>query len=133
MNGEMLSKIVLTIMFIAVTITEVYLSHQNGKDSCAASKSLSTCLHLSEAVIRIGAHIISFAVMMFLACWVCGGCKVYQLRMMTAVVVALWAIMDEVTKPMLKNERHCSVKDIGWNVVGCVVGFGLWMIWRMLL
>ena len=124
------SKIVLIIMFIAVTITEVYLSHQNGKDSGAASKSLSTRLHLSEAVIRTGAHIISFAVMMFLACW---GCRVYQVRMMTAVVVALWAIMDEVTKPMLKNERHCSAVDIGWNVVGCVIGYGLWMICRMIL
>ncbi len=132
MNSEVLSKIVLTIMFIAVTITEVYLSHQNGKDSGAASKFLSTHFYLSEAVIRTGAHIISFAVMMFLACWVCGGCKEYQVRMMTAVVVALWAIMDEVTKPMLKNERHCSVKDIGWNLVGCVIGFGLWMIMLLL-
>lgn len=66
MNGEVLSKVVLTIMFIAVTITEVYLSHPNGKDSGSASKSLSTRLHLSEAVIRTGAHIGFFAVMMFL-------------------------------------------------------------------
>lgn len=128
MNGEVFSKIVLTIMFIAVTITEVYLSHQNGKDSGAASKSLSTRLHLSEAVIRTVAHIGFFAVMMFLILLVCGGCKVYQVRMMTAVVVALWAIMDEVTKPMLKNERHCSVKDIGWNLLGIAVGYGVWIV-----
>ena len=114
MHCEVLSKIVLTIMFIAVVIAEVYLSHQNGKDSGAASKSLSTRLHLSEAVIRTGVHIISFAVMMFLMLLVC---KVYQVRMMTAVVIALWAIMDEVTKPMLKNERHCSVKDIGFMFI----------------
>ena len=68
--------------------------------------------------------------MMFLMLLVC---KVYQLRMMTAVGVALWAIMDEVTKPWMKNERHCSGKDIGWNVLGCVIGLITWMICRMIL
>ncbi len=125
MNGEVLSKIVLTIMFIAVTITEVYLSHQNGKDSGAASKSLSTRLHLSEAVIRTGAHMISFAAMMVLLCLVC---QMYQLRMITSLFVAVWAVMDEVTKPMMKNGRHCSIKDIGWNLLGVAVGGCVWMI-----
>ncbi len=93
MNGEVFSKIVLMTLFIA----EVYLSHQNGKDSGAASKSLSTRLHLSEKILRTGAHIGFFAVMMFLACW---GCKVYRLRMMVAPVsVVIWSVMDEVTKP----------------------------------
>ena len=125
MNGEVLSKIVLTIMFIAVTITEVYLSHQNGKDSGAASKSLSTRLHLSEAVIRTGAHMISFAVMTVLLCLVC---QMYQLRMITSLLATVWAVMDEVTKPMMKNGRHCSIKDIGWNLLGVAVGCGVWMI-----
>ena len=125
MNGEVLSKIVLTIMFIAVTITEVYLSHQNGKDSGAASKSLSTRLHLSEAVIRTGAHMISFAVMTVLLCLVC---QMYQLRMITSLLATVWAVMDEVTKPMMKNGRHCSIKDIGWNLLGVAVGCGVWMM-----
>ena len=97
MNGEVFSKIVLMTLFIA----EVYLSHQNGKDSGAASKSLSTRLHLSEKILRTGAHIGFFAVMMFLACW---GCKVYRLRMMVApVAVVIWSVMDEVTKPLQRN------------------------------
>ena len=129
MNSVQIIKILKVIAFIAVVIIEVYLSHQNGKDSGAASKSLSNRLHLSEAVIRTGAHIGFFAVMMFLALLVC---KVYQLSMMVAVAVAAWAIMDEVTKPMLNNGRHCSLVDIGWNLIGVVVGFGLWLIMRSL-
>lgn len=117
MNGEVLSKIVL-IMFIAVFAVEVYLSHQNGKDSGAASKSLSTHLHLSEKILRTGAHIISFAVMTVLACWVCW---------VMIVAVAVWAVMDEVTKPMLDNGRHCSAVDIGWNALGVAVGCSMWL------
>lgn len=118
------SKIVLTIMFVAVVTAEVYLSHQNGKDSGAASKSLSTRLHLTEIVIRTGAHIISFAVLMFLACLVCGVCQYTQPWMIAAIVI--WSVMDEVTKPMLNNGRHCSVVDIGWNLLGVAVGYGVW-------
>lgn len=57
MNSEALSKIVLMTLFIAVVMAEVYLSHQNGKDSGAASKKLSNRFHISEAVISTGAHI----------------------------------------------------------------------------
>ncbi len=123
MNGEVLSKIVLKIIFIAVFAVEVYLSHQNGKDSGAASKALSTRIHISEKMLRTGAHIISFAVMTVLACLVC--------RVMI-VAVAVWAVMDEMTKPMLDNGRHCSIVDIGWNLLGVAVGFGLWMMITLL-
>ena len=84
MNGEVLSKIVL-IMFIAVFAVEVYLSHQNGKDSGAVSRNLSSCMHISEKMLRTGAHIIFFAVMTVLACWVCW---------VMILVVAVWAVMD---------------------------------------
>ena len=123
MNCEVLSKIVLMTLFIATVLLEVYLSHQNGKDSGAASKTLSSRIHISEKMLRTGAHIISFAVMTVLAC---------QVWKIAPVAVVIWSVMDEVTKPMLKNERHCSVKDIGWNVVGCVIGFGVWMATRSL-
>ena len=125
MNGEVLSKIVLKIIFIAVFAVEVYLSHQNGKDSGAASKALSTRIHISEKMLRTGAHMISFAAMMVLLCLVC---QMYQLRMITSLFVAVWAVMDEVTKPMMKNGRHCSIKDIGWNLLGVAVGGCVWMI-----
>ena len=108
-----------------MTITEIYLSHQNGKDSGAASRSLSTRIHISEKKLRTGAHMISFAVMTVLLCLVC---QMYQLRMVTCLFVAVWAVMDEVTKPMMKNGWHCSLKDIGWNLLGEAVGDSVWMI-----
>ena len=108
-----------------MTITEIYLSHQNGKDSGVASKSLSTRINISEKMLRTSAHTIFFAVMTVLLCLVC---QMYQLRMITSLFVAVWAVMDEVTKPLMKNGRHCSLKDIGWNLLGVAVGGGVWMI-----
>ena len=107
------------VVFIAVTITEIYLSHPNGRDSGAVSRTLSTCIHISEKKLRTGAHMISFAVMTVLLCLVC---QMYQLRMITSLFVAVWSVMDEATKPMVKNGRHCSLKDIGWNLLGVAVG-----------
>ena len=118
-------KIIAVIVFIVVTITEIYFSHQNGNDSGAASKSLSTRIHISEKMLRTSAHMISFAAMMVLLCLVC---QMYQLRMITSLFVAVWAVMDEVTKPMMKNGRHCSIKDIEWNLLGVAVGCSVWMI-----
>ena len=118
-------KVIAVVVFITVIITEIYLSHQNGRDSGAASKSLSTRIHISEKMLRTSAHMISFAAMMVLLCLVC---QMYQLRVITSLFVAVWAVMDEVTKPMLKNGRHCSIKDIGWNLLGVAVGGCVWMI-----
>ena len=41
----MCGKVIAVVVFIAVTITEIYLSHQNGSDFGAASRSLSTRIH----------------------------------------------------------------------------------------
>ena len=80
---------------------------------------------ISEKMLRTGAHMISFAVMTVLLCLVC---QMYQVLMITSLFVAVWAVMDEVTKPMMKNGRHCSLKDIGWNLLGEAVGDSVWMI-----
>ena len=86
-NQELMcGKFIALVIFIAVTITEIYLSHQNGKDSGAASRSLSTRIHISEKMLRTGAHMISFAVMMVLLCLVC---QMYQLRMITSLFVVV--------------------------------------------
>lgn len=110
------------ILFTVVFITEVYLSHQNGNDSGAESRALSKHLHLNERFIRTGAHIGFFVVLtflsLFLSKWLC-------------VAVILWAIIDEATKPLLKNERHFSLKDVGWNVVGIMIGVVAW--WLVIL
>ena len=107
------------ILFTVVFITEVYFSHQNGKESGAESRALSKHLHLNERLIRIGAHIGFFTVLAFLSLliskWLC-------------VAIILWAIIDEATKPLLKNERHFSLKDVGWNVVGIMIGVVAWWL-----
>ena len=38
----------------------------------------------------------------------------------------MWAIIDEATKPLLKNERHFSLKDVGWNMIGIMIGVAVW-------
>lgn len=107
------------ILFTVVFIIEVYLSHQNGRNSGAESRTLSERLHLNEHLIRTGAHIGFFAVLIFLSLfiskWLC-------------VAVILWAIIDEATKQLLKNERHFSLIDVGWNVVGIMIGVVAWWL-----
>lgn len=111
------------ILFTVVFIIEVYLSHQNGKDSGAESRALSKHLHLNERLIRIGAHIGLFSILMFFALF---------LSKWLWVAVTLWAIIDEATKPLLKNEQHFSLKDIGWNMIGVVIGTVVWMLTQWL-
>ena len=82
----MCGKVIAVVVFITVTITEIYLSHQNGRDSGAASKSLSTRIHISEKMLRTGAHMIFFAVITVLLCLFCQMC---QLRMITSLFVAV--------------------------------------------
>lgn len=107
------------ILFTVVFIIEVYLSHQNGKESGAESRAMSERLHLNEHLIRTGAHIGFFAVLIFLALFI---------SPWISIAVVLWAIIDEATKPLLKNERHFSLKDVGWNVTGVVIGIVVWWI-----
>lgn len=107
------------ILFTVVFITEVYLSHPNGKDSGVESKALSKRLHLNERLIRTGAHIGFFAVLIYLSLFI---------SPWISIAVILWAIIDEATKPLLKNERHFSFIDVGWNVVGIMIGVVVWWI-----
>lgn len=111
------------ILFTVVFIIEFYLSHQNGKESGAESRALSKHLHLNERLIRTGAHIGFFAVLIFLSLFI---------SPWISIAVILWAIIDEATKPLMKNERHFSSKDVGWNVVGVVIGTVVWMLTQWL-
>ncbi|MDE5558727.1 MAG: VanZ family protein [Ruminococcus sp.] len=111
------------ILFTVVFIIEVYLSQQNGRKSGAESRTLSEHLHLNEYLIRTGAHIGFFSILMFLALF---------LSKWLWVAAVLWAIIDEATKPLLKNERHFSFIDVGWNFVGVVIGTVVWMLTQWL-
>lgn len=111
------------ILFTVLFIIEVYLSHQNGKKFGAESKALSECLHLNEHLIRTDTHISFCTVLTFLSLFI-------SKRLCVAVV--LWAIIDEATKPLLKNGRHFSLKDVGWNVVGIMTGVVAWKLASLL-
>ncbi|MDE6519937.1 MAG: VanZ family protein [Ruminococcus sp.] len=107
------------ILFTVVFIIEVYLSHQNRRKSGMESRTLSEHLHLNEYLIRTGAHIGFFAVLTFLSLFI---------SPWISIVVILWAIIDEATKSLLKNERHFSLKDVGWNMVGIMIGMVAWKL-----
>lgn len=109
------------ILFTVVFIIEVYLSHQNGRNSGAKSQKIAMSFHINEHLIRTGAHIGFFSILMFLALF---------LSPWISITVVLWAIIAEATKPLLKNERHFSIIDVGWNVVGVVIGMVAWMLTR---
>ena len=107
------------ILFTFVFIIEIYLSHQNGRNSGAESRALLKYLHLNERFIRTGAHIGFFAVLIFLSLFI---------SPWISIAVVLWAIIDEATKPLLKNERHFSIIDVGWNFAGVVIGTVAWWL-----
>ncbi len=108
------------ILFTVVFIIEVYLSHQNGRNSGAESRKIAMSFHINEHLIRTSAHIGFFALLtLFLSKWLC-------------VAAILWAIIDEATKPLLKNERHFSLKDVGGNVVGIMIGMVAWKLAALL-
>lgn len=95
-----------TIMFTVVFIIEVYLSHQNGRNSGAKGKVLSEHLYLNERLIRTGAHIGFFSILMFLA--------LFLSKWLWAAVV-LWAIID-----------------VGWDIVGVIISTVVWMLTQWL-
>lgn len=107
------------ILFKVLFIIEVYLSHQNGKAFGAESRTLSEHLHLNEHIIRTGAHIGFFTVLIFLSLFI---------SLWISIAVILWAIIDEATKPLLKNERHFSLIDVEWNMVGIMIGVVVWRL-----
>ncbi len=107
------------ILFTVVFIIEVYLSHQNGRNSGTKSQKIARSFHINEHLIRTGAHIGFFSILMFLALF---------LSNWLWVAVILWAIIDEATKPLLKNERYFSLIDVGWNMVGIMIGVVVWRL-----
>lgn len=117
------TDIIWIILFILILCLEIFLSHQDGYKSGEESEVLAKILHISNKHIRILAHIVLFAVIMFV------GLKAFKdYKMVITVAVSIWAILDEVTKPLMKNYRHMSIFDIGMNILGVVIGFGLNMV-----
>ena len=113
------------IIFILILIAEIFLSHQNGYKSGEESLAIAKALHLSNQTIRLAAHIILFAIIMFT-----GLMTFPEHTVLVIVAIVLWAVLDEVTKPLLNNFRHTSLFDIGMNLIGVTIGIGCSLIFN---
>ena len=113
------------IFFILILIAEIFLSHQNGYKSGEESLAIAKALHLSNQTIRLAAHIILFAIIMFT-----GLMTFPEHTVLVIVAIVLWAVLDEVTKPLLNNFRHTSLFDIGMNLIGVTIGIGCSLIFN---
>ncbi len=111
----------LKILFVVILGAEVFLSHQDGYKSGDESRRLASVLKLPDRVIRVGAHILFFAMLMVTGLFALPG---YELVVLIAVL--LWTILDEATKPLMHNFRHFSIQDVGWNLLGAMLGAGSW-------
>ena len=114
MDKERMWMAILRILSITWFILEAWLSHTPGERSGKESKSLSAVLHVNESFLRKAAHVVMF---MILAALVAVSFPPWCLWL-----VAGWALVDEVTKPLVPG-RHFSWPDVGLNLLGTAVGF----------
>ena len=114
----MLLKII-TILWLIFMIT---LSHIPGEPSGAESRWLSSMTGVKEGVLRRAAHVVLYLVLAVLATLAWPETQLW----VKCLVLVLIAVADEVTKalPVFKG-RHCSVAEIGLNLLGAAGGLML--------
>ena len=110
-------------MTVLIFLAEAFLSHQGGKESGAESRWLSERTGIREGFLRSIAHVLLFAVL--------AGFSMDAFGTIGLIAAAAWAVVDEMTKPLLHNQRHCSGKDILLNLFGIWIGAGLIVVIRM--
>ena len=108
------------LLFYLILFVEIFLSHQSGDASGSESRKLAASLHLDDRFLRSAAHVVLFAALAFSAAGVYG--------FLGIAGIILWTVTDELTKPMLHNGRHFSWIDVGYNVIGVVIGAVVWKI-----
>ena len=111
---------VLKIAVIVVLLAEIFLSHQSGSSSGMESRWLADRTGIRESFLRSAAHVLIFAVLAALG--------TIGFGWIGLIVIAVWAVLDEVTKPLLRNQRHCSGKDILLNLAGTGIGGAIALI-----
>ena len=107
------------ILFFAVFVIEVCLSHTPGEASGNQSKWLSSMTGVKEGLLRRTAHVILFAALAITAGLAWGWYGVGA--------VFVWALLDEVTKIPIRG-RHFSWLDVGLNLGGAALGMVLWLL-----
>ena len=117
MRQTVIIKLLLFYLFLLI---EIFFSHQSGAASGSESRKLAESLHVDDRFLRSAAHVVLFAALSFSAAGVYG--------FLGIAGIILWALVDELTKPMLHNGRHFFWIDVGYNVVGVVIGVAVWWI-----
>ena len=108
------------ILFFAVFVIEVCLSHARGDVSGKQSKWLSEMTGVKEGLLRRLAHVVLFAA---LAVTAGAGFGWYGVG-----AVFVWALLDEVTKIPIPGRHFCLWPDVVLNLVGFLIGLGIWLI-----
>lgn len=111
------------ILFFAVFVIEVCLSHATGTVSGNQSRWLSSMTGVKEGLLRRLAHVILFATLALTAGLGFGAWGI--------VGVAVWALLDEVTKISIPGRHFCLYPDVVLNYVGCLLGTAIWLITKM--
>ena len=105
---------------LVVFIIEVCLSHTSGETSGNQSKWLSSMTGVKEGLLRRLAHVVLFAALAVTAGLGFGTWGI--------VGVAVWALLDEVTKPIIPGRHFCLWPDVVLNLVGCLIGLVIWLL-----
>ena len=112
-------------------ITEIWLafmlilSHIGGTASGAESRWLSSMTGVKESVLRRSAHVVVYIILSTLVMEGWGEVELW----IRIVVLVLIAVVDESSKalPVFKG-RHCSVAEIGLNLIGVAIGVVIGMM-----
>lgn len=108
---------------VVVFLIEVLLSHTPGETSGNQSKWLSSMTGVKEGLLRRLAHVILFAALAVTAGIGFGTWGI--------VSVAVWSLLDEVTKIPIPGRHFCLWPDVILNYVGCLLGTAIWLITKM--
>lgn len=121
----MILKMITVIWAILITI----LSHVSGRTSADESQWLSQITGLNEGMLRLNAHIVCFGV--FAALVMISYPKVnLRIRILGLII---WAVLDEASKALpCFSGRHCSIMEIGLNILGVIIGLGSGLLCKAL-
>ena len=122
--------LIATLLWLAFVL---YLSHQDGEHTAMTSLRLAErFLGWDEGIepdegvrmlnwkLRRIAHVVVYTVLAVLMLLTFG--EIWSGHTVTAVIIlVVIAVVDEVTKIQIEG-RHCSVTDIGLNILGVAIG-----------